>query len=148
MNLKDVSNNNKPLFFIFEVFIKKKEMDNSEIILKLVEIQTQFRFLHWQTTSFAKHSAYGDIYSSFNDNIDTFVESCMGKHGRPKYQGGASIGFEDIDEISLQGFIDGTCEFLIGLTEEFDTTKDSDLLNLRDEMLGDMNKLKYLLTLK
>lgn len=130
------------------VFIKKKEMEKSEIILKLVEIQTQFRFLHWQTTGYAKHIAYGDIYSSLNDNIDMFVEACMGKHGRPEYSGGASIGFEDIDEISLQEFIDGSCEFLISLTDEFDATKDSDLLNIRDEMLGDMNKLKYLLTLK
>jgi hypothetical protein len=123
-------------------------MEKSEIILKLIEIQTQFRFLHWQTTSYAKHKAYGNVYSSLNDNIDTFVESCMGKHGRPKYEGGASIGFEDIDEISLQEFIDGVCDFLIGLTDEFDTTKDTDLLNIRDEMLSDINKLKYLLTLK
>ena len=123
-------------------------MEKSEIILKLIEIQTQFRFLHWQTTSYAKHIAYGDVYSSLNDNIDTFVESYMGKHGRPKYEGGASIGFEDIDEISLQEFIDGVCDFLIGLTDEFDTTKDTDLLNIRDEMLSDINKLKYLLTLK
>jgi hypothetical protein len=123
-------------------------MEKSEIILKLVEIQTQFRFLHWQTTSYAKHIAYGDVYSSLNDNIDTFVEACMGKHGRPKYEGGASIGFEDIDEISLQEFIDGVCDFLVGLTDEYDTSKDSDLLNVRDEMLSDINKLKYLLTLK
>ena len=33
-----------------------------EIILKLVQIQNQFRFLHWQTFGDAKHRSYGKIY--------------------------------------------------------------------------------------
>ncbi len=33
-----------------------------EYILKLVQIQNQFRFLHWQTTFDAKHKAYGGMY--------------------------------------------------------------------------------------
>ncbi len=123
-------------------------MENSEIIITLVEIQTQFRFLHWQTTSYAKHQAYGGIYSDLNDLIDTFVEACMGKHGRPEYPGGYQINGVDTKELSLQSFIDETCSFLISLTDHFDPSKDSDLLNLRDEMLGGVNKLKYLLTLK
>jgi hypothetical protein len=32
-----------------------------EIILKLVQIQNQFRFLHWQTFGDAKHRAYGEL---------------------------------------------------------------------------------------
>jgi hypothetical protein len=34
------------------------------------------------------------------------------------------------------------------MTEQLDTKYDTDLLNLRDEMLASVNKLKYLLTLK
>lgn len=123
-------------------------MENSEIILTLVEIQTQFRFLHWQTTSYSKHKAYGKIYDSLAGLIDDFVEACMGKHGRPEYMGGYQINGMDIKEMSLQSFIDETCNFLISLTEKFDPKNDSDLLNLRDEMLHGVNKLKYLLTLK
>ena len=37
---------------------------DSEIILELVRIQNQFRFLHWQTKSYAKHIAYGEFYST------------------------------------------------------------------------------------
>ena len=32
-------------------------MENSEIVLALVKIQVQFRFMHWQTTSFSQHKA-------------------------------------------------------------------------------------------
>lgn len=123
-------------------------MENSEIIKKLVEIQQQLRFLHWQTKSYAKHQAYGGIYSSLDGLIDTFVETCMGKHGRPSYSGGYTLEGQDIDELSIQEFVDGTVSFLIGLTEKYDEKADTDLLNIRDEMLGEFNKLKYLLTLK
>ena len=123
-------------------------MEYTEIILNLVKIQVQFRFMHWQTTSFSQHKAYGEIYESLDENIDTFVEACMGKHGRPKYIGGYQINGMDAKEMDLQSFIDETCNFLISLTDHFDSKKDSDLLNLRDEMLQGINKLKYLLTLK
>jgi hypothetical protein len=123
-------------------------MENSEIIKKLVETQQQLRFLHWQTKSYAKHQAYGGIYSELEGLIDSFVETCMGKHGRPSFSGGYTLEGQDIDEVSIQEFIDGTVSFLIGLSEKYDEKADTDLLNVRDEMLGEFNKLKYLLTLK
>jgi hypothetical protein len=123
-------------------------MENSEIIKKLVEIQQQLRFLHWQTKSYAKHQAYGGIYSELDGLIDSFVETCMGKHGRPSFSGGYTLEGQDIDELSIQEFVDSSVSFLIGLTEKYDGKADTDLLNIRDEMLGEFNKLKYLLTLK
>lgn len=119
-----------------------------EVILKLVQIQTQFRFMHWQTTFDAKHKAYGMVYESFDGFIDDFVEAMMGKYGRPEFTESFSIMFQDLESLSLQHFIDGVCEFLLSLTDQLDSKVDTDLLNLRDEMLAVINKLKYLLTLK
>ena len=50
-------------------------MENSEIICKLVEAQIQLKFLHWQTKSYAKHQAYGNLYGDLNELIDDFVEA-------------------------------------------------------------------------
>jgi hypothetical protein len=36
---------------------------------------------------------------------------------------------------------------MINLSAILDSSKDSDLLNIRDEILGSLNQLKYLLTL-
>jgi len=119
-----------------------------ELILKLVQIQNQFRFLHWQTMGDAKHRAYGGIYDSLGDNIDKFTEIMMGKQGRPEFESEFSIMFQDISSLSVQNFIDGITEFLVGITDQLDSKYDTDLLNIRDEMLGDINQLKYLLTLK
>jgi hypothetical protein len=121
---------------------------NAEVIAKLVQVQNQFRFMHWQTHSYAKHQAYGNIYEELTDLIDGFVESCMGKHGRPEYPGGLTLEFEDLNEMSLQEFIDDTVAFLISFDQIFDEVMDSDLLNVRDEMLQLINKGKYLFTLE
>jgi hypothetical protein len=45
-------------------------------------------------------------------------------------------------------FIDSSISFLDSFNAEFDANKDSDLLNIRDEMKSVLNQLKYLLTLK
>ena len=123
-------------------------MEKGQVILKLEEIQVQLRHLHWQTKSYAKHQAYGKVYEDMDGLIDEFVEVCMGKHGRPSFVGGYTIEGKDISEISVQEFVDESCDFLISLTETYDPKEDSDLLNLRDEILALFNKLKYLLTLK
>jgi hypothetical protein len=119
-----------------------------EIILKLIQIQNQFRFLHWQTFGDAKHRAYGDLYESMGDHIDTFTEAMMGKYGRPEFESEFMVAFQDINSINLQNFIDGIVEFLVGMTEVLDPKYDTDLLNIRDEILSSINKVKYLLTLK
>jgi hypothetical protein len=119
-----------------------------ELTLKLVQIQLQFRFLHWQTFGDAKHRAYGEIYKALGKLIDKFTEAMMGKYGRPEFDGEFSIMFQDIKALSLQQFMDGITEFLVSMTDQLDSKYDTDLLNLRDEMLGDINQLKYLLTLK
>ena len=122
-------------------------MENTEIIIALVQIQTQFRMLHWQTTSYSKHQAFGGIYSSLDGTIDEFVEACMGKHGRPKFSGGYTIEGEDLEEIELGEFLTQVEGFLISFNEVYNPQADSDLLNIRDEMLSSLNKLRYLLTL-
>ena len=119
-----------------------------EFTLKLVQLQLQFKFLHWQTFGDAKHRAYGGIYDSLGDIIDKFVEAMMGKYGRPEFDAEFSLMFQDIKSLSVQNFMDGITEFLVGMTEQLDPKYDTDLLNIRDEMLGLLNKSKFLLTLK
>jgi hypothetical protein len=119
-----------------------------EIILKLVQIQNQFRFLHWQTYGDAKHRAYGETYEQLGNFLDEFAEITMGKYGRYQFDSEFSIMFQDISKLTIQNFLDGITEFLVGLSDHLDSRYDTDLLNLRDEILGMTNKLKYLLTLK
>ena len=119
-----------------------------EFILKLSQIQIQWRFLHWQTFGDAKHRLYGEIYDQLGDFLDEFTETMMGKYGRPEFDPEFSIMFQDINSLNMQNFMDGITEFLVSMSDQLDSRYDTDLLNLRDEMLGLINKSKYLLTLK
>jgi hypothetical protein len=109
----------------------------------LIQLEQQMRVLHWQTKSYARHNAYGQIYDALSDLIDKFAEVGMGKYGRFEVD---SISIKNLDDLQLESYLDMMIKGLAAFNQEF--SADSDLLNLRDEILAEINKLKYLLTLK
>ena len=115
-----------------------------DIIFKMIQMEQQLRIFHWQTKSHARHKAFGKTYAALGDLIDSFVEVYMGKYGRVKVSG--PIELKNIDN-DVDLVIEEYVEFLVSITEQMDAA-DSDLLNIRDEILGLMNRLRYLLTLK
>ena len=114
----------------------------------LLGILNQLKVLHWQTQSYAKHQAFGEAYDELDDLIDTFVEVYMGKYGRIIIEKDDTINLVNIGEMDQDEFLTVICEFLYSFNNQLDSNKDTDLLNIRDEMLATVNKLKYLLTLQ
>lgn len=118
-------------------------------IVNLIKLQNQFRILHWQTESYAEHKTFGKVYDSLDGLIDKLVETYQGKHGRVKFKTPIDMGLVNIDEISVMDVLDEFCEYLtVTFTAIVDPSKDSDLLNIRDEILSVINTAKYLLTFK
>ncbi len=114
----------------------------------LLEVQVQFRINHWQTKEFSRHNAFGGIYDALGDLIDRFVEESMGKYGRFELDDESkTINLQNLSELDLKGMLKTTKDALIQFTEEFEPT-DTNLMNIRDEILGEVNKLQYLLTLE
>ena len=118
------------------------------IITMFLGIQSQFKVLHWQTQSYARHQAYGEAYDTFSDMTDKFMEVYMGKYGRIALEKDDSIVLTNIGEMNQDEFLETITDFLLSLNNQLNPQRDSDLLNLRDELLAAVNKLKYLLTLK
>jgi len=120
-----------------------------QLVTMMLQIQNQVKILHWQTFSEARHVAYGNYYDSLAGNIDEFIEVMMGKYGRFEFtQEGTNLQLFNLKTLEINSFLDTVTEFLINMTDQLDARKDTDLLNIRDEMLSDTNKLKYLLTQK
>ena len=123
-------------------------MENtSEIVAGLQELQNQVKYFHWQTKSYAQHQALGRVFDSITELIDTFVETLMGKYGRPSTKGQKFEMF-DLEDVNIEEWTGGVCDLLISFSDVLDDVQDTDLLNVRDEMLQEFNQLKYLLTLK
>ena len=117
-------------------------MTISEVVTRLMYLQTQIRIFHWQTNSFAQHEAFGKFYDSLSDLTDEFVEAFQGRYERIMFND--TIALKNLDEVDVNVALDRVVEIL---TNELELS-DTDLLNIRDEMLGAVNKLKYLLTLQ
>lgn len=111
-------------------------------------LQAQMKINHWQTKGYARHKAFGDFYGTMDGLIDTFVETAMGKYGRFVLSDDNSvIELKNLSELDVKGMLKTLRDALIQIGDQLDPS-DTDLLNIRDEMIGEVNKLSYLLTLK
>ena len=121
-----------------------------KIILKSLQLQCQLRILHWQTTSYAEHIAFDGFYKSSGKIIDRLIEAIQGKYGRITLGGIDSIPVSDYGNLKLNIFIMdietffATEIFSCGINKEVD----SEIENIIQELRGEIDKLKYLLTLK
>ncbi len=117
------------------------------IVTNLLTLHNQLKIHHWQTKSYAEHQALGGAYDEFSDLIDEFIEVFMGKYGRIESKDGFKIELSNYKEISPTDFVDKYVNYLVNELPKTLEKTDTDLLNIRDEMLAQLNKLKYLLTL-
>ncbi len=111
-------------------------------------MQTQIKLYHWQTRTFSRHKATDTALSSLADLVDKYVEVYIGKYGRPRLDSRSnSTQVTNMSEAGIVKFI-RRCTNYIGrdLTKGLKES-DTDLFNLRDEMLAELNQLLYLFTL-
>ena len=127
----------------------KAETDGKGELIQttMLQMQKQYQIFHWQTTSFSQHKSFGKIYESLDESIDTFIETYMGKYGRVISASKFNLEMSNYSDLNFITATDSYIEFLINLTNMLDAARDTDLLNIRDEILGNLNRLKYLLTL-
>lgn len=118
-----------------------------KLISPLLRIHNQLKIFHWQTTSYSQHKAFGKAYDDLSDLIDSFVEIYFGKYGKVKAKLTYNIELDNLEDNYID-YVNNYVEYLLSLNGELDSLKDTDLLNIRDEMVGVLNQLKYLLTLK
>ena len=118
---------------------------NGSIVTSMLGIRNQIKVYHWQTKSFARHKATDEFVTELDGLIDSFVETYMGKYGRPKVTG--SIPLHNFSESAAKSFVAKQTVYLSkGLPRSLKST-DTDLLNIRDEILGLVNKTMYLFSL-
>ena len=117
--------------------------DIDDHFINLLLFQAQLKIMHWGTESYAQHNAFGDTYGSIDEGLDALVESYQGYHGRIDF--GNSCEFISFSDVEPNSWLKTMMECLTTLREN---VKESDLQNLIDELIADVSKLMYLLTLK
>jgi vacuolar-type H+-ATPase subunit E/Vma4 len=120
-----------------------------DIIQYFINYKENVRVYHWQTKRYARHVASGEHYSSVDDLIDQFVETLQGKYGRVYLDtSNNKVVLGNNSDEQIVEFMKKFTEYLIEeIPKILDSKKDSDLLNIRDEILSNVNRNLYLFTL-
>jgi hypothetical protein len=126
-----------------------KKDKTQKLLPQLFGFRDQMKLYHWQTLSHARHVASDDFVTNLTAFIDQFIEVYQGKYGRIKLGKVSTVRLEDIDDDSIIDYLKKYRNYLtFTLSGSLHDMKDTDLLNIRDEMLADVNKTLYLFSLK
>lgn len=122
---------------------KKKSL----IVRTFLEMLNTVKLYHWKTRSFAQHKATDELYEQLNGHVDKFVEILLGKdESRIKMVERRCELLDFSNGSDFKARIYEYREFLVDMNKYFDAKRDTDLLNIRDEILGDINQFLYLMT--
>lgn len=118
------------------------------LIPVLFRFRQQLHVYHWQTTSYARHKASDELLGSLTDFIDKFMEIYFGKYGRVAFPEEVNIKIGNMSDENGMKFLDEMINYYIEVLPTYlDPKNDTDLLNLKDEILGTTNQIKYLYSL-
>lgn len=123
-----------------------------EITKNFLELLIAVKLYHWKTHSYAVHKATDDLYGELNTNIDKFVEVLLGKTSiRTNLVKQKTVQLVDLtSKAQLIQLVKNFKHYLVGLSNNKfmqQTMANTDLLNIRDEILANLNQFLYLLTL-
>lgn len=118
------------------------------IVYHLLQYAANIKLYHWATTCFARHMASCKLSDAVNELTDKFVEVYTGIYGRKEVLGSNTVPIElkPLTDKEATQLLTG---FLRFLTDEIPKHcgHHTDLLNIRDELLGEVNKALYLFSL-
>jgi hypothetical protein len=122
---------------------------SAEHIHFFLHLRDQIKLYHWQTHVYSRHIATDKILKTLEKSIDSFVEVYIGKYGRPRINGkNATITLQNLTEAGATRLINASVKYLQGPLTKSLQPSDTDLMNIRDELIADLHQLLYLFTLK
>lgn len=133
---------------------KSKSLDVSVLILTFMEMLNTIKIFHWSTLSYPSHKATDDLHTKLSEFTDAFIEQYIGGIGGGKIPvfhgrdvGNKSIPFCECKSLDMfKSKLGEYKTFLISLTDKLNDV--TELLNIRDEMIGAIDQTVYLLRLK
>ena len=125
----------------------------SKLLLYFFYYQNLIKIFHWQTKNYAQHVASDQLYTTLLTLIDQWVEVYQGKYSILTFKDDNKFNVPlrnmDLDDFKLH--LNQFKEFLMNQIPKYledNEMQNTDLLNIRDEMLAITNKTLYLLKLE
>lgn len=125
---------------------KDKLLNLNKLTMNLLNHQIVLKLFHFQTELYGAHKASDAYLEKYAQTMDKFLEIAQGIYGKITLKKYTLTGSSHTDENIIK-HLDGMITLL---REKIAVILDNytDLTNVRDEMSGDLEQLKYLLSFK
>lgn len=140
-------------FFKAPKIIKTKYIRMSnEIIQYFLRLRNTMKVYHWMTLSYPRHKASDALIDKIDDISDKFVEVYIGRYGRDKSLNSSSkktmtLQLHSLSEKEVTEYIVEARDWLSEKLPSMLKRTDTDLFNIRDEIISELNQCLYLFTL-
>jgi hypothetical protein len=147
-----------------ELNITPSATDNKieDVILAMFQIQATLRVSHFLSEKKSDHETLDKFLKKFNKKMDKFIEVWMGKHKKFDLGKNRQVNVYQITKDELFAYLDIVLEFLTGdvvesnvyklskypLKNVMNNKKNVDLMSIRDDIVRNINRMKYRLRLE
>ena len=118
----------------------------AKIVSFFFELQMNVKLYHWTTESYSNHKATNKLLDNLSDLIDSFVEKYKGAFSRPVLKSGSSVPIQNMTKTKYVKLLKQAQDYLRGDLEKV-IAKNTELLNIRDEVLAELDQALYFSTL-
>jgi hypothetical protein len=125
----------------FKIF----ENNSSAVVIKILQTISQIQMYHWQTPKMNDHKTFDDFNHIFRDLSDKLIEIIQGKYGRVSLEEDIYTPLRNISDIEPITFIDN-CILFFNSFRNINYKDDNEIVSVLDEIVGELQKLKYLLS--
>ena len=118
------------------------------IVQFYLTLRNAIKVYHWNTKSYPRHKATDDFVAKFDALTDSFVEIYIGRYGRNAALGKEmTLTLPALNEKLAQQYLEEARDWMVTKLPKMLKPTDTDLLNIRDEILGQINQTLFLFTL-
>lgn len=119
--------------------------DCNEIVKVLLTLQLMNKMYHWQTTSHPRHQATNGLDKTLGNLIDNFVEVYIGRNELKPIIGSIKLDQDYLNDDGMVNYFKMVRKYIESSNGKLGST---DLNNIKDEILAQINKTLYLFTQK
>ena len=118
-----------------------------EIVQPMMEFRGQIKLYHWKTSSFARHKGTDKFLEKYDKLFDEFVEVMSG-YRNEKVQDNFTVSYKKLTDATAENYVIKFRGWVCNKLPTFLYEHETDLMNLKDEILANTNRLLYLMRLK
>lgn len=110
-------------------------------------LTTQLKVYHFNTKSYSRHVSSGNLFDKIILKMDNFLEVYQGRYGKSDVYVKVEAGSMSDDTMTM--FLKDAVHFLENIVDDgLIKPGDTELLNIRDDVISDINQTLYLFTFK